>query len=573
MTSFPRKAEVAPEELFAQAVADQQAGRLDTAEAAYRTLLARYPDQFDVAHNLSRVLVATGRAQEAEAVWERLMAILPGDARPALERAMIQISLGRQAAAEIDLQTASRLAQNDATWRRIASAFVSLRRHDLAVDAFQHALALAPSEASNYSGFASLCNELGDYALAADIARAATQLSPDTGIGWLELGNALMHQCDYPGAAEAFLHLAQLCPDSPDAYCNLGLIHHEAMCLDEAIACFDTAIALDPGHEMARWNRALALLTQGKLAEAWPDYELRRSTAIQKLRPPPSCPEWQGEALVGKTIVLLHEQGLGDSLQFIRYARLIRNLGARVWVQVPDALVRLFQTADGVDSAFSDLVPLPEGADYHALLLSLPLRFATTLETLPNNIPYLFSDAGEVGTWEQRLSSLPRVPRVGLVWAGGKRQENASATRMDERRSLMLSQLNPILGVSGVQFVSLQKGGAEAEIVTGNFCHRIAAFTPFLEDMAATAALVANLDLVIGVDTAIVHLAGALGKPVWLLNRFDTDWRWLAEGGGCPWYPSLRQFRQPAPGNWTVPIEEMEVALQQWSDEISHATG
>lgn len=564
MTSSRPGTDLSPEKLFAQAAADQQAGRLETAEAAYRALLTRFPSHFDVAHNLSRLLMATGRAQEAEAVWGRLKALLPSDARPSLERAMVQISLGRRDAAEADLQAASRLAKDDATWRRLASGFVTLRRYELAVDAFQHALALGPTQAANYSGFASLCNELGDYVLAADIARAATQLSPDSGIGWLELGNALMHQCHYQEAAEAFLHLAQLCPDSPDAYCNLGLIHHEAMCLDDAIACFDTAIALDPGHEMARWNRALALLTQGKLADAWPDYELRRSTAIQKLRPPPGCPEWQGEALAGKTIVLLHEQGLGDSLQFIRYAASLRNLGARVWVQVPDPLLRLFQSADGVDSAYSDQAPFPAGADFYALLLSLPLRFATTLETIPQDIPYLHPDADEIGAWAQRLSSLPPLPRVGLVWAGGRRIENASATRMDERRSLLLSQLTPLLDVTGVHFVSLQKGGAEAEIVTGNFCHRIAAFTPLLDDMAATAALVANLDLVVGVDTSIVHLAGALGKPVWLLNRFDTDWRWLADREGCPWYPSLRQFRQAEPGDWKQPIEEVRTALDKW---------
>lgn len=558
-------AEFSPEKLFARAVADQQAGRLDAAEATYRTLLDRFPDQIDVAHNLSRVLMVTGRAQEAVAVWQRLTALHPDDPRPALERAMVQITLGKQGAAEADLQTAARLARDDAAWRRIASAYVTLRRFDLAVDAFQHALTLGPSEAVNYSGFASLCNELGDYRLAADIARAAIQLSPESGIGWLELGNALMHQCDYHAAAEAFLHLVQLCPDSPDAYCNLGLIHHEAMCLDEAIASFDTAIALDPGHEMARWNRSLALLTQGKLAEAWPDYELRRSTAIQKLRPPPSCPEWQGERLAGKTIILVHEQGLGDSLQFIRYAGLLRDLGARVWVRAPESLLRLFRTAAGVDAVFSDQAHFPEGADCHALLLSLPLRFATTLESIPRNIPYLFADGDEVAAWAQRVSTQPRLPRVGLVWAGGKRLENASATRMDERRSLSLAQLTPILEIPCLHFVSLQKGGAEAEIVTGNFCHRIAAFTPFLEDMAATAALIANLDLVIGVDTSIVHLAGALGKPVWLLNRFDTDWRWLAETDDCPWYPSLRQFRQPAPGDWNTPIRNLSAALRHWS--------
>lgn len=558
--------DLSPEALFAQAVADQQHGRRQAAEAAYRALLERFPGQLDVGHNLCRLLLDDGRAREALTIWEQFGSLHPANPQPLLERAGIHIELGERENAEAALDGASRLAGDDTSWRRIAAAQIRLHRYDLAVDAFQRALALGPTEAANYSGFASLCNELGEHALASESAHAAIRLSPESGIGWLELGNALMHQGDYPGAADSFLHLLKLRPDSADAYCNLGLIHHEAMCLDEAIASFDAALAIDPRHEMARWNRSLALLTRGDLAAAWPDYELRRSTSIQKIRKLPACPEWQGEPLRGKTILLLHEQGLGDSLQFIRYAPLLNDSGAKVWIQAPDALVTLFRVAAGVDAVFSDHAPYPEGADCFAPLLSLPLRFSTSLETIPGRIPYLHIDAAAQDAWKQRLAGIPH-PRVGLVWAGGKRAENAEAMRMDRRRSLSLPMLAPLLATKGVHFVSLQKGGAEAEIVSGKFCHLLADYTPLLTDLAATAALIANLDLVIGVDTAVVHLAGALGKPVWLLNRFDTDWRWLATGEDSPWYPGLRQFRQTVPGDWDGPLREVSEALLEWLEK------
>lgn len=549
-----------PDKLFMQAVALQEDGRLHEAEVVYRDLLEVFPDHLDVTHNLVRLLLASGRIEMAFALWDSAAARRPQDARPHLEKASIHATLGQAALAETELLAAAGLAADDVVWRQIAGTYVSLRRYDLAVDAFQRALSLGPQEASNYSGFASLCNILGDYILAADIARAAIQLSGSSGVGWLELGNALMHQGQDQAATEAFSELARLRPDSPDAYCNLGLIHQEAMRLDEAVANFDKALALDPGHEMARWNRSLALLTQGKLASAWPDYELRRSTAIQEVRALPTCPEWRGEPLRGKTILLIHEQGLGDSLQFIRYASLLQEQGARVWVRVPDCLVRIFQRAAGVDRVLSEQNKHPGDVDYYSLLLSLPLRFATTLETIPGHTPYLFPDPTEVEEWRQRLAHLPG-PRVGIVWAGGERRHHAASVRLNQRRNLSLPMLAPVLARTDISFVSLQKGEAAEEISAGNYCHRISEFSALLHDMAATAALVANLDLVIGVDTSVIHLTGALGKPVWLLNRFDTDWRWLTTGNSSPWYSSLRQFRQPTPGDWMTPIQEVSYEL------------
>lgn len=552
-----------PEKQFELAVDHQRNGRLQEAEATYRALLQHYPGHLDVTRNLSQVLITTGRAGEALALWNQFILRTGSSLSALLQRAQAAIAAGASDQATADLEKCRSAASRDEEWRQIAGVAVALRRYDLAVDAFQEALRLGPNEPRNFSGFASLCNELGDYALAAEIAGGAIKLDSDSGAGWLELGNALMHQGDYAGAAHAFLTLAELQPNSADAYCNLGLIHQEAMAHEEALQCFDEALQRAPEHAMARWNRSLSLLALGRLEAAWPDYELRRHLSVQGIKQWPTYPEWEGQPLDGKTIVLLHEQGLGDSLQFIRYAPLLAERGARVLVRVPPPLVRLFSHVPGVSQALSDQEAMPAG-DYFCPMLSLPLRFGTTLSSIPAALPYLAATEADIHRWQQRLPANGKL-KVGLVWAGGQRLHHAAATRLDERRSLTLAQLAPILDCTGVDFVSLQVGGKESEISSGKYCQRIADFAADITDMADTAALIRCLDLVISVDTSVAHLAAGLNTPVWLLNRFDSDWRWLMDRTDCPWYPGLRQFRQPLPGDW----ESVLTAVRQALSEIS----
>ena len=361
-------------------------------------------------------------------------------------------------------------------------------------------------------------------------------------------------------AAASFRKAIEVAPGDPVGYCNLAIVQMEGMALESALETLDQALTLDPGHALARWNRGLALLTLGRLREAWPDYEYRRQANVQGVIYRPSTPQWRGEALAGKRILLLCEQGLGDSLQFIRYASQVKALGAWVAVRIQAPLKPLFAGIPEIDFLIDESEPVPE-TDFHCHLLSLPLAFDTGLEDVPDKTPYLQAPAEAAARWAATLAPLPR-PRVGLVWAGGRREHMAEARLLDARRSIRLQQLLPLASCPGISFVSLQKDEARAELgeLAGEW--PIVDFGGELHDFAETAALVEQLDLVISVDTAVAHLAGACGRPVWLLNRWDTDWRWLLDREDSPWYPGLRQFRQDEEREWASVILRVESALK-----------
>lgn len=549
---------------FAEAVRAQQAGNRAQAEAAYRSILAVVPDHLDTAHNLAILLSDQQRHGEALALWQGVLAAAPESTDARIEAALARIRMGDAAGAKNDLHQAVALKPgDDDTWRRIASGFVLLREFPDAVDAYTAALNCNPQEPRNYTAFASLCSHLGEYSVARELAEAATQLAPDLLWAWVELGNAQMKQGDGAEAAASFQQAIRIAPQDPVGYCNLAITQMEAMDLNAARATLDQALGLDPEHPLARWNRALVLLTLGRLREAWPDYEYRRQANIQGVIYRPITPQWRGEPLAGKRILLLCEQGLGDSLQFIRYARLLKDRGAWIVVRIQAPLKPLFQELGEIDQLIDESEQVPE-TDLHCHLLSLPLACNTGLDGIPAETPYLKAPPAIRQRWRERLADRPH-PRVGLVWAGGKRQHMADAVLLDARRSLNLQQLLPLAAIPGLHFVSLQKDEA-AEQVT-----ELAAQWPILDcsaeltDFAETAALVEELDLVISVDTAVAHLAGALGKPVWLLNRWDTDWRWLLERDDSPWYPTLRQFRQPRVGDWESAIGALATALAQWA--------
>jgi len=305
------------------------------------------------------------------------------------------------------------------------------------------------------------------------------------------------------------------------------------------------------------------LLRNQQFEEGWKEFEWRLQTKrmIRRLGRF-SAPLWNGEP-IGDSIILLHaDEGLGDTLQFCRYVPQIAA-SARTVLEVQPPLVRLLSRLLGPIEIIARGDPLP-AFDLHCPLMSLPRAVRTTLDTIPATSPYLEADPADVAHWRERLAGLARL-RVGLCWAGG-RSRYLSQIATDRRRSITLDTLAPLGEISGVQFISLQKGPPAAEAARPPHGMELHDFTEDLHDFADTAALKDSLDLVISVDTSIAHLAGALGKPVWLLNRFDTCFRWLQNRDDSPWYPSLRQFRQPAPGDWRSVISRTRGALQRLAD-------
>jgi hypothetical protein len=314
----------------------------------------------------------------------------------------------------------------------------------------------------------------------------------------------------------------------------------------------------------AQVNLAMSLLLAGRWAEAWPLYEARwGSGSLALARREFAQPLWTGEQPVAGRVVLMHaEQGFGDTVQFCRYARLVAALGARVVMEAPPVLVRLLARLEGVAQVVAEGDALPD-FDLHCPLMSLPLAFATTPDTVPGAVPYLTAEPAQVAVWREALAGLPGR-RVGLVWAGSARTFQPHAVALDRRRSMQLADMAPLAGVRGCSFVSLQLGPPAVQLNVPPAGLVVLDVAQWLGDFADTAALVANLDLVISVDTAVAHLAGALGKPVWLLNRFDSCWRWLLGRDDSTWYPGLRQFRRDGQGDWGDVMTRVVAALEEF---------
>ena len=328
----------------------------------------------------------------------------------------------------------------------------------------------------------------------------------------------------------------------------------------EALASYEKAIALRPELAEAQWSKAVCLLQMGDFTHGWAQYEWRR-----RLDPPLTFrsypqPLWTGrQELRGKTLFIHHEQGHGDTIQFCRYAVLAQARGARVVMSVPDALRGLLETlGPGIEIVGGN--EGPPDLDYHCPMMSLPLAFGTTLDSIPARVPYLAADPVRVAAWRDRLAGVPGI-RIGLCWAGAPRRHMQRAHAIDRRRSIALAQYAPLAAVGGVVFVSLQKGDAAAEAMTPPRGFVLHDWMHEARDFADTAALIAALDLVITVDTSVAHLAGALGKKVWILNRFDACWRWLSGRTDSPWYPTAKLWQQSTTGDWESVVADVAAAL------------
>ena len=352
----------------------------------------------------------------------------------------------------------------------------------------------------------------------------------------------------------------QLKPDFVKAHSNLAIALREQGRVADAEAGFKRALELDPAYAEAHVNYAFLLLQTGRFERGWQEYEYRWQAKNHEPLPAFGKPLWLGESDVrNKSILLWAEQGLGDSIQFVRYATLLAQRGATVHLLVPPPLKALLASCTGVASVLVPGEPLPP-FDYHCPLLSLPLACKTELDTIPANIPYLAASAAAIAQWRDRLGE-PQALRVGLVWAGSPRTNQPSAEAIDRQRSIGFNRLQALLDIEGIEFYSLQVGEPARSQLNGH--PKVRDFTGQLHDFSDTAALIANLDLVISVDTSVIHVAGALGKPVWLLNRYNTCWRWLSDRSDSPWYPSLRIFRQLTLGDWDGVIDDVRQALLQ----------
>jgi Flp pilus assembly protein TadD len=459
---------------------------------------------------------------------------------------------------------------------------------------YRKAIRLAPGEPEIHYNLGLVLRQAERLDEAAREWRAAVEIRPGYVRALNNLGIVLA-ELDRPEEAEAYLRTALACadntaeshnnlaivlrdrghqdeatihchralalrPDYADAHNTLGIALYEKGCPDEAIAAYRRALEVSPGFAKAHFNLALALLLKGDLGRGWEEHEWRWKGGARHLQMRRDRqPEWQGRSPAGKTLLLYGEQGYGDALQFVRYATIAASMGARVMVEVPQPLVRIVGTVHGVaDVVAAGRTPPP--FDWHLPLMSVPRAVGTTLETIPAAVPYVRPEREAAAVWGRRLAGMAGL-KVGLVWSGDPRPHDPAANAIDRRRSVALSRLVPLLTVPGVTFFSLQKGMPRRQIADLPADLRLLDFTDEIDDFADTAALLANLDLLITVDTAAAHLAGAMAKPVWILSRFDGCWRWLQNRDDSPWYPTARLFRQKAPADWDGVISEVRDRL------------
>jgi tetratricopeptide (TPR) repeat protein len=534
--------------VFAEALQHHQAGRLNEAERLYREVLAVASGHVDSLHLLGLVAYQTARLELAIEMIGQAISINP-------EAAPYHFNLGNT------LKALGRLDEAIASYRRVVdlkpeipeahnSLAMALAAHgqlEEAIACYRAALALKPDFADAHSNLGNVLQQQGRPDEAVACYRAAISFRPDLPDAHNNLGNVLREQGWRDEAVACYRRAIELRPDYAEAHNNLGGAFMQQGRPDLAVACYRTAISIRADFADPHANLAVALLLQGDMAAGWAEFEWRWKTPqMIKTHRDFAQPQWHGEAAEGRTLLLHAEQGFGDTIQFCRYAALAAARGLRVTIEVPKPLVRLLQGLPGADRVMQRGEQLP-AFDYHCPMLSMPLALGTTLATIPGTAPYLHAGRAEIAAWRMRLSAMvDRGFRVGLAWAG------SAATPSDPRRSLVPDRLAPLFDLPGLHFFSLQKAGPRAP--------ETFPFTDVMdemEDFADTAALIANLDLVISVDTAVAHLAAALGKPVWMLDRFDPDWRWLTGRRDSPWYPTLRLYRQPAPRDWDAVIAEV----------------
>jgi tetratricopeptide (TPR) repeat protein len=568
LDSYERALQIKPESAETynnRGVTLRKLGRLEESLESYRRALTIRSDYADAYFNRAITLQELKRHADALDSYERALQIAP-DAVAYNNRGNTLQELGRFEDALDSYERALRLKPDyaDAYFNR-GNALKALRRFAEALYSYERTLQLKPDHADACCNRGNALLKLGRFTDALDSYEQALQIEPGSADAHSNRGNALRALGRYDEALQSYERALQLKPDFAEAYSNLGVWHHERYAPEAAIANFNRAIDIRPDLAAAYMNRGYAALLAGDFAKGWSDYEWRWKAHPHSADPRyPDRTLWLGrESLSGKVIVLHSEQGLGDTLHFCRYVKLVAELGATVILEAASQLAALLANLEGLSQLVMRGEPLP-AFDYHCPLMSLPLAFRTSLSTIPAQVPYIVSDSVKTRLWKEKLG--PRTkPRVGLVWSGGFRPDQPEVWPVNSRRNIPLAKLAPLRNAD-ISFYSLQKGQpAESELTAlkaaGWPGPDLTDFTQSLQDFADSAALIENLDLVISVDTSIAHLAGALAKPVWIMNRFDNCWRWLMDRTDSPWYPTARLYRQRHPGEWDEVVERVRIDL------------
>ncbi len=519
-------------------------GRFAEAAVTFRVALRLAPTSTRTWHNLALAYQDLKQWSAAEAALREGLKHDDG-ATPTLKLALINAwnELKKPDEAEqLARATAAKYPRSAAVWTALGILLAQAKKPDESVAALREAVALEPDNAEAHSNLAAALGKLKRWPECEIACRAAIRLDPRHAMAWGNLGNCLRDQARYVEAEPALRETLRLNPRDADAAGNLALTLATVGQHAEGLTWYDRSLEWKPANPEVRFNRSLTRLALGDFEAGWPDYESRWETEqLAENRRSFPVPFWDGGPLGGKTILLHCEQGAGDTLQFARFATVLAERGATVLIQAAPALAGLLRTVLGVARVIDE--PRAEVTFHcHSPLLSLPYRLGIRVETIPAPVPYVSAPSDLLRKWKERLAPVKGF-KVGIAWQGNPKHIG------DRGRSVKLAQFAPLAAIPGVTLCSLQKGPGQEQLA-GSKIRVLNLGSEIAGDFGDTAALIGNLDLVIAVDTSVIHLAGALGRPVWTAIAFNGDWRWLKDRDDTPWYPTMRLFRQRTLGDW-----------------------
>ena len=561
VASYDRALALAPQSIeswYGRGMTLLAIGRLQEAIANFDRVIAAKPDFTQVHLLRAKLLSDIGRREAALEAIEKLLAIAPGLAEAWLGRGNILFEAGRYeealSAAEKAVASKPNLAE---AWHGLGNALNVLKRHDEALSAYEKALAVNPDFAGAWYGRGNVFNELKRYQDALIGYEKALALDPNFAEGWIGRGNVLNILKRFDAALAAFARALALQANLAEAWLGRGNVFLELKRLDEALASYDQAIALKPNFATAYFNRGRGRLLLGCYKEGWQDYEWRwEARDFPSKRPDLNVPNWQGDNLIGRHLLIYSEQGLGDIIQFVRYLPLLLQRGCKITLLTPEKLARLFRHAiPGVN--ISGTLHGLDGIDAQAALISLPYLLDTDLSSVPNNVPYLKAETELEAHWRARIGV--HGFRIGISWQGNPRGE------IDLGRSVPLREFVRLSHIPGVRLISLQKDVGLDQLSDPPNDTKVESLDGLdngVDAFVDTAAVMTNLDLIITCDTSIAHLAGALGRPTWVALKHVPDWRWMLDREDSPWYPTMRLFRQAQRDDWASVCSKMDEALR-----------
>ena len=550
-----------PNQLLQEAMAQHQAGLLQEAEIIYREILAENPNNPDALHLLGLLAYQVGNNTVAIEYIEKAIGINPsvpdyynncGEAYRASANNELSIKCYKQAL-EINPDFAE-------AYNNMGNAFKDMGQNEEAIVYYQKALVIKPDFFQGHYNLGTALQIVGKLEEATNHYQNAISIKPDYAEAHNNLGVALHEIGQHEQAINHYQNAISIKPDYAEAHNNIGITLQEIGRHEEATTHYQEAISLNPDYAEAHFNLSCLYLLLGDFKNGWEEYEwrLKLKNNIEHTRSF-AQPKWSGLPLNGKSILLHAEQGLGDTIQFIRYVPLVAEAGGKVIVECDSKLSHLFSNYGDITRFVGRSDDLPE-FDFHASLLSLPSIFKTTLDTIPSATNYIHINDDLVKSWGGKLSTL-KNNKVGICWQG------SVDNRKDQSRSIPLKCFSNLFDIPEISFISLQKGYGQEQIKEGEYTDTIADFSSEMdthEKFIDTSAIIESLNLVIGVDTATIHLAGAMGKPVWVLLPYSPDWRWMLNTKNTPWYPTMRLFRQQEPGNWETVIDEVRIELDKF---------